>query len=184
MRDLTPLCALGTTAPRIDTIRSLTLTERLDLALASVTARRGRVSDTRAAITALIETDAPAPGRIAGGPLRAIWTGPDQWLIEAPFATHENIEPILRVAVADAATIVEQTDAWVRFDLAGDDVVPVLERLSNLDHGRMTVGSATFTTIHHLRCLLLRDKGRVVLYGPRASAQSLHHAVLTAMGAV
>nr|WP_281494115.1 sarcosine oxidase subunit gamma [Jannaschia sp. S6380] len=181
---MAPLCALGGQAPRVDTTAGLTLTERPDVALATVAAHRGGEQAARAAVSALIGADAPAPGRVAGLGLRAIWTGRDQWLIEAPYDTHADIVPVLRVAIGGPVILVEQTDAWVRLDLTGDDVVPVLERLSNLDHRQMMVGSGTFTTIHHLRCLLVRDADRVVLYGPRASARSLHHAVLTAMGAV
>lgn len=183
MADLTSLCALGGLEPRLDTSDGLTLVERPDFALATVAAHQGRGPATREAVSTLIGAEVPGPGRMAGHTFRAIWTGPDQWLIEAPYATHADIVPALRSAMGDDAILVEQTDAWVRLDLTGDDVVPVLERLSNLDHRRMAVGSAMFTTIHHLRCLLLREAGRVAFYGPRASARTLHHAVLTAMRA-
>ncbi len=184
MHDLTPITALGGSAARSDTIAGLTLTERPDVALASVAARLGQETATRAAVGTLIGTEAPGPGHLAGGEVRAFWIGPDQWMIEAPFATHENIATILRAVTGPAASVTEQTDAWTRFDLSGEDLVPVLELLSNLDHRRMASGHATRTTIHHLGCYLVRSAANTAsIYGPRASAGSLHHAILGAMGA-
>jgi len=46
------------------------------------------------------------------------------WFVEAPFDTHELIADLLRAALGDAASITEQTDAWVAFDLAAPDLAP------------------------------------------------------------
>lgn len=185
MHDLTPITALGGSAARSDTIAGLTLRERPDIALASVAARLGQEATTRAAVATLIGTDAPDPGHIAGGEVRAFWIGPDQWMIEAPFASHENIAILVRATTGPAASVTEQTDAWTRFDLSGRGLVAVLELLSNLDHRRMAPGHATRTTIHHMGCHLIRIAAKTAsIYGPRTSAGSLHHAIMGAMGAL
>src|SRR5690606_22154595 len=125
----------------------------------------------------------PAPGQsTSGGVWTAIWTGPEQWFIEAPFATHEDIAPILKQGFGDTASITEQTDGWGGFDLEGTGVLSVLEILSNLDHGKLPTGGASRTVIEHLGCILIcREAGRhYTVYGGRSSAASLHHALVTA----
>lgn len=182
MPDLTPLTALGGRTPRIDTVKGVTCTEVPGVALASVAGRLR--TDAPAQILAdALDMEMPGPGKFTAGGLTVFWTGPDQWMVEAPHGTHEEIAADLKARVGDRASVVEQTDAWVRFDLTGDDLVPVLELLTNLDTRRMGPGSAQRTRIHQLGCFLLVRADRVSLYGPRASAGSLHHAVVTAMAA-
>ena len=173
------LTALGHGEPQTVTIGPFAIVERVDVALASLATRRGRQADvTAAAATAGIPL--PAPGRHASETRAAFWLAPDMWMIEAPFA-HQDIRADLLAIFGDAASITEQTDAWVRFDLSAADLIPLLERLSNFDLGRATDGSATRTVIDHLGCYLIR-RGRcdITLYGPRSSAQTLHHALTVA----
>lgn len=182
MHDLTPITALGGRTPRIDTVRGVTCTEVPGVALASVAGRLH--TDPPAEILAeALGMEMPGPGRFATDGLTAFWTGPDQWMVEAPHGTHEDLAADLKARLGDRASVVEQTDAWARFDLTGGDLFPVLELLSNLDTRRMDAGSAQRTQIHHLGCFLLIRSDRVSLYGPRASAGSLHHAIVTAMAA-
>jgi sarcosine oxidase subunit gamma len=85
---------------------------------------------------------------------------------------------MLKEALGDAASVTEQTDAWVAFDLAAPDLAPLLERLSNVDFPAVRNGHATRTVIEHLGCYLIRHgQGNVRLYGPRSSAKSLLHAL-------
>ena len=60
----------------------------------------------------------------------------------------------------------------------------MLERLSAADTRLMQGGAAVRTPIHHMLCVLVRRDAYIsfTIYGPRASAQSLHHA-LTATAA-
>ncbi len=106
---------------------------------------------------------------------------PDMWMVEAPFATHEDIRPALLAVFGDAASITEQTDAWVRFDLAGPELERLMERLSNFDLAPAPEGAATRTVIEHMGCYLIKRSAQAItLYGPRSSARSLHHALTVA----
>jgi sarcosine oxidase, subunit gamma len=175
---LKSMAALGSHAPAQVTIGPLTISERFDLALASVAARKGRTSDlTKAAKAA--DVPLPDPARYVGGaPCSAFWVAPEMWFVEAPFASHELIADLLKAALADTASITEQTDAWVTFDLAAPDLAPLLERLCNVDFPAVPAGYATRTVIEHLGCYLVKHgAGKARLYGPRSSARSLMHAL-------
>jgi sarcosine oxidase, subunit gamma len=163
----------------------LTITERMDVALASVAARRGRMADLVTAVKAA-GVPLPDPARHIGGePFSAFWVAPEMWVVEAPFATHEGIADLLRSAFGDAASVTEQTDAWVAFDLDAPDLAPLLERLCNVDYPSAAQGYATRTVIEHLGCYLIRHgPGAARLYGPRSSARSLLHALEVAAASV
>lgn len=178
MAELMALTALGAREAAVVTVGPLTITERVDVALASVAARRGRMADLAARAKG-VGLPLPEPARHAvGSPYAAFWVGPEMWFVEAPFATHELIAAELKTALGDAASVTEQTDAWVAFDLAAPALAPVLERLCNVDFAAVPDGHATRTVIEHLGCYLIRQgAGQARLYGPRSSAQSLLHAL-------
>jgi sarcosine oxidase subunit gamma len=177
---LEALTPLGHAAPEVTTIGPFAITERTDTALASLAIRRGRAADvTAAAATAGIPL--PAPGHHQTQTLAAFWLAPEMWMIEAPFATHEDIRAHLLTLFHDAASITEQTDAWVRLDLTGDDLPALMERLCNVDLRAAPAGHATRTVIDHLGCYLIKHSDQTLtLYGPRSSAQTLHHALTVA----
>jgi sarcosine oxidase subunit gamma len=156
----------------------------MDMALASLASRRGREAEV-ATLAAAAGLPLPGPRRAAAGaPFSAFWLGPEQWMVEAPHATHEDIVAHLKPVFGDAASITEQTDAWVRFEVAGP-LPPLFERLCNLDLWRFEPGSATRTVIEHLGCYAIRrEPDRLTLLGPRSSAGSLHHALLGAARSV
>ena len=182
MHDLTPLNALGRATPATATNGGVTLKEVPEVALASVAARLGREADTAAALQTLTGAPAPGPGQFTGDALIAFWMGPDQFMIEAPFDSHEDIAAHVKNALGDAASVTEQTDGWTRFDIWGDRTGRVFELLCPLDLRRMTPGAAQRTRIHHLGCFVLRrTPDRFSVYGPRASAGSLWHALHGAM---
>ena len=177
---LEPLTPLGHSAPETTTIGPVTITERTDTALASLAIRLGRAADV-AAIAHQFGIPLPKPGHHATDTLSAFWLAPDMWMIEAPFATHEDIRAHLLQHFNDAASITEQTDAWVRFDVTSDTLPALMERLSNFDLAKAADNAATRTVIDHLGCYLIkRSPTEVTLYGPRSSAHSLHHALTTA----
>ena len=177
---LAPLTALGHPDPTVVTIGPVTLAERADVALASLATRRGREGDVAAAAQA-IGLPLPGPGRFGAGPVwSAFWLGPDQWMVEAAFETHEDIVAALRPAFGGSASITEQTDAWVRFDLTGTGLAAVFERLCGLDVRSMQPGDATRTMIEHLGTYLIRGTEGMTVLGPRSAAGSLHHALVTA----
>ncbi|MDP5219056.1 sarcosine oxidase subunit gamma [Ruegeria sp. 2205SS24-7] len=182
MHDLVAITALGGSEPRVDTTGTVTCSEVPGVALASVAARLGREKKAAKALAKLIGTPAPAIGRFEGAPVAAFWTGPDQWMVEAPFDSHEDLAEQAKAALGDTASVSEQTDAWVRFDLSGADVLAVLELLCPLDARKMEEGDAAGTPIHHLGCFVLcRAPEAFSIYGPRSSAGSLNHAILAAM---
>lgn len=181
MASLQALTALGAREAAVVEIGPLRITERTDLALASVAARRGRMADLATAARAAGLPLPDAARHQAGAPYSAFWTAPEMWFVEAPFGSHELIADQLKAALGDAASITEQTDAWVVFDLAAADLAPLLERLCNLDFGTAPKGFATRSVIEHLGVYLVKqDQGAVRLYGPRSSAESLLHALETA----
>jgi sarcosine oxidase, subunit gamma len=180
---LKPLLPLGGDAPRVETFDGFVLSENAGLALASLSCRHGRAAELAKASLALFGIAMPGPGKFVSAPPYGIfWTGPEQWFIEAPFATHEDIARILRVGLRDTASVTEQTDGWVQFDVEGARVADVFERLCALDMRRMQTGEATRTLIEHLGCLVIcREAGRrFTVLGPRSSARSLHHALVSA----
>lgn len=184
MHNLKPITALGGTEPRVDVVAGVTLTENPGIALASLTARRGHEAACRAHLADVLEGPAPGPGKCQlHDPEVAFWMGPDQWMVGAPFDTHEDFAARLSARFGETASITEQTDAWVCFDLQGDKMEAVIELCCNVNIRAMKTDDATRTIIHHLGCFVLRHNPSdlVRILGPRASAGSLHHALLTAM---
>jgi sarcosine oxidase subunit gamma len=117
------LTALGHDAAEVVAIGSYQITERFDVALASVAVRRGQ---DKAFAAAAKKAGVPLPGASAheaGKAFSAFWVTPEMWFVEADFATHEDIVAHLKPAFGETASITEQTDAWVRFDVAGAGLV-------------------------------------------------------------
>lgn len=181
MASLQAMTALGARGAAVVEIGPLRISERLDVALASVAARRGRMADLAKAAKAA-GVPLPDPARhLSGQPYSGFWVAPEMWVIEAPFGSHELVADLLKTALGDAASVTEQTDAWVVFDLSAPDLCPVLERLCNVDFGAVPVGYATRTVMEHLGVYLIKHgPGSARIYGPRSSAESLLHALETA----
>ncbi|WP_103258440.1 sarcosine oxidase subunit gamma [Tabrizicola aquatica] len=184
MAELQAMTALGARQAAVAVVGPVTITERCDVALASVAARRGRMADlARAAQAAGVPL--PDAARHAGGAVyNAFWVAPEMWFVEAPFASHELIADQLKAALGDAASVTEQSDAWVIYDLTAPDLAPLLERLCNVDFPAAPDGFATRTVIEHLGCYLIRHgRGQVRIIGARSSAGSLLHALEVAAAA-
>ena len=184
MSDMTPITALGGRSPRVDTYGGVTLTENTNAALASYAARRGAEEKARAVLAEAIGCDVAGPGQAVFGTFDAFWMGPDQWMIAAPHDTHELLASELGEAAGLSASVTEQNDAWCRFDLTGNGLVSVFELFCPVPLRDWTGGEATRTSIDHLGCFVIcKDVETVTVLGPRSSAGSLHHALLTAMKA-
>ncbi len=175
---LQQMTALGNVAAKVLDIGPYRIAERFDVALASLATRRGCDEDVaKAAHTANVPLPKPS-GAVFGQAMSAFWLAPEMWMIEAPLDSHEDIAAHLKTLFGAAASITEQTDAWVRFDLSGGDLFALFERLSNLDLSLLPDGHASRTVIEHLGCYLIRQSANLItLYGPRSSAQSLLHAL-------
>lgn len=187
MPDLSPQTALGNKAPLRSEIGGLCVLERTDLAFASVTARLGQRDACALELSDILGAPAPGIGRAClHTAVSAFWTGADQWMVSAPFETHERVDTILSSKLRGLASITEQTDGWAVFDISGDQCVDAFERLCAAPVRKMRGGDVQRSTIHHLSCFVLcTDTGREIrVFGPRSSAGSLHHALCTAARSV
>jgi len=183
--NLQAITPLGNKEPVTETYGPVTLTEITDIALASVSARLGREQDTAAALETFLGTPPPGAAEQCGNNLSAFWMGPDQWMIEAPFETHEDLAARLVGTSPNAYSVTEQTDAWCRFDLKGPSLPDLFERLCAADTHAFTGGEAVRTSIEHLGCFVLcRTQNHFSVIGPRSSAGSLYHALVTAFRSV
>lgn len=182
MHNLETVTALGEATPRIDRFAHITIAENDGLALASVAARLGQEKACRAALKSLLGA-VPEVGRtILRDPEAGFWMGPDQWMIGAPRATHELLADQLKALMGDAASVTEQSGAWVCFDVTGPAMKDICERICGVPIRRMVAGDAQRTVIHQLGCFVLRREAEdhIRILGPRASAKTLHHTLLTA----
>ncbi len=180
---LAPLTALGKDAPVVVTIGDITIRENPNLAIASLAARKDRGAELHSKLQAVAAVALPDPGKaIFAEDVTAIWTGVEQWFLVAPIADHPDYAAEIKSIVADSASVTEQTDGWVIFDIAGENLNPLLERLCRLNSKSLSAGEATRCLIEHLGCLIIcRESGReITILGPRSSAASLHHSVVTA----
>ncbi|QDL93539.1 sarcosine oxidase subunit gamma [Paroceanicella profunda] len=171
---LAAVTALGDGAPRRAVHGVLSLEETPDLALASLALRRG------APVPAPFGLALPGPGGLAAGAgAGAFWTGPEQWMIEAPGRGTEDFAALV-AAAAPGTSVTEQTDGWVAFDIASTagaaPVEALLERLVNLPPAAVAPGRAARTGLHHMSVFVLRRaEDRLSLLGMRSAAQSLWH---------
>ena len=182
MHDLKTITALGGSEPRIDTFDHISIAEIDGLALASVSARLGSESECHKHLQDLLGA-VPDPGQaVLRDPQSGFWMGPDQWMIGAPKETHELLADDLKVRFGASASVTEQSGAWVCFDLTGPGMADVTECLCGVPIRKMQAGDAQRTVIHQLGCFLMRraDQNHLRILGPRASAGTLHHALITA----
>ena len=184
MHDLIATTALGAAAPCVDHHGPISLTEEPGFALASIAARRGGERTTVLAIRRMIGPTAPKAGHWAGARIIAFWTGPDQWMLEAPYDSDEFLFERAIKEVKGKASVTEQTGAWCHFDLRGTGLAAVMERLCPINMATFIAGSATRTSIDHLGCFVLcRAEDHISIHGPRSCAAALHHSLLTAIRA-
>ena len=186
MHDLTPVTALGGTEPRVDTIGTLTISEHPGVSLASVAMRNRKKTEFTKGMKALLGA-VPGPGQYHfGDPISGFWMGPDQWMIGAAMETHEDLADQAKALLGDTASVTEQSGAWVVFDLQGDRMRDAMELLCAVNIRKMGPGDAQRTMIHQLGCFVIprQEADRVYILGPRASAGSLHHALIGAAKSV
>ncbi|WP_243403703.1 sarcosine oxidase subunit gamma [Shimia abyssi] len=187
MYKLKAMTALGGTKPRVDVFAGVKISENPDRALVSVSARQGHETVCRERARAFLGVDLPAPARAASSEgFGVLWIGPDAWMVEADHTRHELLASEIKTAVADAGSVVEQTDGWCRFEVEGSKVCDLFERLCNVDVQAMLGDAVVRTSIHHVGCYLwCREAGAAfTVMGPRSSAASLHHALIESAGVV
>ena len=182
MHNLKPITALGATEAQIDAIGDVTISECPDWSLTSVSARLGAKKTAATAFKKALGIAFPKPMLSAAKDgVTVFWTGPNQCIVEAPYATHETLAIELATSLKAKASVTEQTDGWVRFDVDGSDCFAVLERSCAADTTMMPTGGVTRVILEHLGCFVLRRSNHhFSVYGPRSSAGSLHHALVAA----
>ncbi len=177
---LTAVSALGGAAPYSQSWDGFSVCEATDRALVSIATRHGRDE----ALHAGLGTAPPAPGRWTRLDDRTFyWICPGQWIVEADGGGPALVDALGR-AVGDAASMVDQSDAWIRLDLSGPRARAVLEKLCPLDLHTLAfpVGSVARTLMHHLgvSIALLDDNPRFALWVERSAARSFLHALVQA----
>lgn len=183
-----PLAAVAATgaAPVERLVGPFRLRERPLGALASVAARGGR-GDAVAARLAQIVGGAPGvAGRARAAPYETLWIGPDQWFVMADEGGEEKLAHTLAEALGGAASVTEQNDGWVCFELEGPGLDAALERLVNRDLAALGPGAVARAAIEHVACHVCVDApdARCRVLGPRSTALSLLHALETALASV
>jgi sarcosine oxidase subunit gamma len=180
VHDLIAITPLGSDKARTDIFPGLTISENPDGALASLSTRPGHEKAAQTAAKAFLGAALPTVGKMTTkGDFITFWTGPDQWVVQAPHDSYEDLAAQLKTAVSDAASVTEQTDGWAQFDLTGPNARAALERLCNVDTHKMQSGESARSSVEHLGCFVLcHEQGeRYSIIGPRSSAASLHHAL-------
>ena len=182
MHNLQTITALGETIPRIDVFDHIKITENDDVALASVTARVGREVACHKVLQKLLG-GVPEIGRaVLHNTEAGFYMGLDQWMITAPRLSHELIADQLKSLFGDNASVTEQSGAWVCFDIAGHAMPDMCERLCAVPVRQMVAGDVQRTMINQLGCFVIRHQAddQLRILGPRASAWTLHEALITA----
>ncbi|MEM8732087.1 MAG: sarcosine oxidase subunit gamma [Pseudomonadota bacterium] len=166
--------AFGAPEPREAVVGSVTLRERMDIALASVALRADAARPAPFGLTL------PEPGFFAESEsANAIWMAPGHWLIEGPGRAELDFAAEVESA-APGCSVTEQTDGWVILDLEGPegDLEQLRERLVNLPAETLSPGKATRSLVHHMSVLLIRrSPDRLSVMGMRSMAGSLWHAL-------
>ncbi len=192
MHDLARLTPIGGDRAQITEVKGVTISEMPEFSYASVAMRLGKKAGFQRAAKKALGVPPPIPGKsssieVSGGLLTIFWTGVSQWMVEAPFATHEDLAAQLFNTLKDNASITEQNDGWARFDLKGESCIAVIERLSAVDSAKMRTGDATRTSIEHVGSFLLcREQSQhFSIICPRSFAKHLYHSlVITAKSAL
>ncbi|WP_376870937.1 sarcosine oxidase subunit gamma [Albirhodobacter sp. R86504] len=176
MTDLSPMTALGAQSARRQTHGVLTLTEQTDLALASLSLRRGSVLPTPFGLTL------PDVGKCTDDlAVSAFWIGPDQWMVAEAGKGDVGIAQALKREAPDCS-VTDQTDGFVAFEITssegGAPITAVMSKLVNLDAVAFVPGCATRTGLEHMSVYILRRaENTLAVIGMRSLADTLWHAL-------
>lgn len=180
---LIPKTAFGATAARRETIGQIVLAEVTDRALVSIALRSGEEAGLKGALKSAFGLDLPKPLAVSTqGPFRIFSSGQAQWMLEAPYASHEDLARIVSAPLRDFASVTEQTDGWVQLEVAGPDLLRLFERLCAVDMRAHSQPVATRCLMDHMGVFLVHEasKGAATILAPRSMAASLWHAVSAA----
>lgn len=179
MTDLSPVTALGDSAPRCARFGALTLSENTGLALASLALRKGQ------AVPAPFGLALPDVARaVSSGSYGAFWIGRGQWMIEGEGLAETDFAAALQAQVP-GYTVTEQTDGFVAVEIVSDSggapLERLLSRLVNIDLKTLEPGCCLRTGLEHMSVFLIRRSDtRLAVIGMRSLAGSLWHALSNA----
>ena len=181
LANLTTLSPLGPTTPHENTIGAFTISEVANLAMASITARKGASTAVKTILTKILKQPAPEVGGFCSGDIEAFWIGQSQWMLVAPFCDYEDIVASFAATFKGKASLTEQTDGWCRFAINGPNLERLCSLLCAIDMRGFIAGKSARTTIEHIGCFVLRyADDQIHIIGPRSSAGSLHHVICAA----
>jgi sarcosine oxidase subunit gamma len=161
-------------SPRQLRLGTLTLTERRDIAIASLAQPQAMV-----AAPAPWHITLPGPGLSAQATtpdIAAVWVGPGLWFMLSPAFDGAELEQALHTQ-ASGCPITDQTDAWTVIDVTShagtEPLVRWLEKLVNINPATLTIGTATRALAKHQSIILWRlASDQLVLLVMRSYADS------------
>lgn len=114
---------------------ALTIEDRNDLTIASITCAKGKSADVKAAIQTAYGVALPStPERVAGNGIAFIWHGPDQWMAIADRGTGaRDLEIELKPLLSGVAAVVDQSDGRAVVRVSGTHVRDVLAKGVSID---------------------------------------------------
>jgi sarcosine oxidase subunit gamma len=128
----------------------VTLTERVDLGLATTMARKGQPAELRSAVLAAYGIDLPDTSRhVAGHSVALIGTGPGQWLATSEALANGALADDLAAKLKGLASVSDQSDGRAIVRIAGPRARDVLAKglPIDLDPRAFPLGSAATSTI-------------------------------------
>lgn len=182
MHNLIAKSAFGEQNARENVFPNLSIQENFGINIASITARNGQLKLLEKATKKNYRIALPGIMQIASkGVFDMMWVGPDQYFFFTTDTKYNDIFAAVKIDAGSSASITEQTDAWVRFDITGDHAIDLFPFLCSLDVNSMPDSNATRTVIEHLGCFVMKyTNDKFSILGPRSSAGSLHHAIINA----
>jgi sarcosine oxidase subunit gamma len=131
----------------------VTISERVDLGLATVAVRKGTAEALAAAVRAAYATGLPSDSTVATGPTVAfIGMAPGQWFAVSERLANGALAEDLTAKLAGLASITDQSDGRAVVRIAGPRARDVLAKGLPIDlhPGVFRTGSAATSTIGHM----------------------------------
>jgi len=164
----------------------VTLGLRHPLSIVTIMARKGRADALASALRDGFGAAPPGPGRsTTGADLALRWAGPEQWFAIAEGGRDGDLHRRLAAALADTASLVDQSHGRVAIVIAGPRARAVLAKGTAVDlhPSRFAPGQVAMTQIAHVGVHLTQtapDAYELLVF--RSFAESLFE-FLTAMAA-
>lgn len=135
---------------KIDGAPGVTLSERIDIGLATVAARKGKADALAAAIRSAYGAELPSDSRVAAGPgVAFIGTAPGQWMAVSQSLANGALTDDLARNLVGLASITDQSDGRAVIRVSGPRARDVLAKGVPVDlhQGAFRTGSAATTVI-------------------------------------